>query len=141
MSNIHQTAILALDLGEKRVGLALSHGVVAAPLGFADFSKKDEFYEKLNSIIKVQNISEVIVGLPLGRNGDETKQSAWVRRQAAEIVSNIGRPIRFVEESFTSKEATEVFGRAKQKGETDAQSAVLILERFLTESEHGNQTL
>jgi putative Holliday junction resolvase len=138
MSNIHQKTTLALDLGGKRVGLALSHGIVAASLGWLDYEQKESFFEKLKKNILEQNVDTVVVGLPLARNGQDTKQSLWVRQQTGEIAREISTPIKFVEESFSSQEASEFLGATKQKGEIDAYSAVAILERYLREGESGN---
>lgn len=133
MSNIHQKAVLALDLGEKRVGVAISHGVAVAPLGWLDYQKRDAFFAELEDIIAGQSISLVIIGLPLGRNGQDTKQSQWARLQAEEIGKRTGLEIKFVEESYSSHEASEFLGRTKNKGEIDAYSAVAIMDRYLNE--------
>ena len=133
MSNIPQKVILALDLGEKRTGLAVSHGIVAAPAGFLDIGKKTEFFDELNSLISAQGVNLLVVGLPLDREGRETKQSLWVRKQVEQIEEEISLPVEFVEESFTSHDARDILGKAKQKGEIDAYSAVSILERYLSE--------
>lgn len=141
MSNIHQTAILALDLGEKRVGVAVSHGVVASPLGFLDFDKKTSFFLSLKKIVEEQKIELIVLGLPLNKMGEDTKQSLWVRTWAKEIATETHLPIVFTEESYSSHEAREMLGVAKSKGEIDAYSAVSILERYLKEGEYESQTI
>lgn len=135
MSNIPQKVILALDLGEKRTGLALSHGFVAAPLGWLDYSKGDEFFEKIEKIVKEQDVSLLVIGLPLTRDGGETNQSKWVREQAKKIEKKLSMQIIFVEESYSSTEAMETLNSNRKiaKGDIDAYSAVSILQRYLNE--------
>lgn len=137
MSNIHQKPILAIDLGEKRVGLAISHGVVAGPMGFLDYEDQESFYRSLKKIIEEQSVGLLIIGIPLDRNGQDTKQSFWVRAESEKIARRTGLPIKFVEESYTSVEAVENLNKVKEKGEIDVASAVQILERYLNEQD-GN---
>jgi len=140
MSNIPQKTILGIDLGQKRAGLAISHGFVAESLGFFDFSKKDEFFQKLKEIIDEQKVQLCVIGLPLSRKGEETSQSKWTREKAEEIGDQIKIPIVFQEESFTSAEAVEQLKKIKQKGEIDARSASLIVQRYIDE-QGANQRL
>lgn len=133
MSNILQKTILGLDLGGKRVGLAISHGVIADSLGFLDFTNKDDFYHKILEIIAQQKVELCVVGLPLDREGRETSQSKWTRIQATQIGEKINIPIVFQEESYTSFEAKEELAKIKNKGDIDARSAVIILQRFIDE--------
>jgi len=137
MSNIHQKPILAIDLGKKRVGLAISHGVVAAPVGFFDYEKREEFFRSMHKIINEQLVGLIVIGLPLDSKGQDTQQSMWVRSQSQEIANKTNLPIKFVEESYTSVEAVENLNKIKEKGEIDAASAVQILERYLQEQD-GN---
>lgn len=137
MSNIHQKPILAIDLGKKRVGLAISHGVVAAPVGFFDYENREEFFRSMHKIINEQLVGLIVIGLPLDSKGQDTQQSMWVRSQSQEIANKTNLPIKFVEESYTSVEAVENLNKIKEKGEIDAASAVQILERYLQEQD-GN---
>jgi len=137
MSNIHQKPILAIDLGEKRVGLAISHGVVAGSMGFLDYEDKETFYRSLNKIIEEQMVGIMVIGVPLDSRGQDTKQSFWVKSESQEIAKRTGLPVKFVEESYTSIEAVENLSKVKEKGEIDAASAVQILERYLGEGD-GN---
>ncbi|OQA52593.1 MAG: putative Holliday junction resolvase [candidate division WS2 bacterium ADurb.Bin280] len=133
MSNILQKTLLGIDLGEKRTGLAISHGFATESLGYLDFSRKDEFFKKLKEIVDEQKVQLCVVGLPLAKNGEETMQSRWTREAAKEIADRAQIPIVFQEESFTSTQALEELGKIKKKGEIDARSASLILQRYIDE--------
>lgn len=125
--------ILALDFGTKRVGLAISHGVVAAALDAIIFDRndKEKFFNTLEQILGAQKVERIILGLPL-RDGEETSQSQITRAIGKEISEELNIPVEFVDESFSSIEAKE--GNAK---DIDSESARIILERYINET--GNK--
>jgi putative Holliday junction resolvase len=119
--------ILALDFGTRRVGLAISHGVVAAPLQSItyDRSNRQAFFDELKEIVLDQKAEKIIVGLSL-RDGEPTKQSEISRQIGEEISEKLDISVDFVDESFTSVEAKE-----NDAKDIDSESAKIILERFL----------
>jgi len=123
--------ILALDLGKKRVGLAISHGVVAQ--GYAtlklDENNPDKFLNALEEVVLQQGVDKVIIGLPLGRDGKDTKQSLWTKSIAQKIKEILGVKITFVEESYSTSQARG------EEGDIDQQSARIILEQYLNENQ------
>ncbi|MCX6809549.1 MAG: Holliday junction resolvase RuvX [Candidatus Berkelbacteria bacterium] len=134
--NIKKSEVtLALDLGKRRVGVALSHGIIAEAQKtiLLNESKPEEFFPKLKKITEEQKVKKIIVGLPLGKNLQETKQSVWTRDFASKIERELRLPIEFVEESFSSTSALEDLKKGKRfkKEEIDAQSAKIILEQYL----------
>ena len=127
--------VLSLDLGTKRVGVAVSHGILAERMPALDFSQKHfaDFLAKLKKIIDEQKIDLIVIGLPLGRNSKETEQGKWTSEQAKRIEEALPTKIEFVEESYSTLEALERLDRKKikEKGEIDSESAKVILEQFL----------
>lgn len=125
--------ILALDLGSKKTGVAVSHGILAEALTTLYLNKSGEegFIEKLKQIIEEQKVEQLVVGLPLSRNGKPTAQSTLIERQAKQISLTLGLPIEFCEETLTSWEAEGQAG--KDKASIDAQAAKIILEQYLNE--------
>lgn len=122
--------ILGLDLGCKKTGVALSHGVVAegvATLKF-DENKIDEFIADLQNIIDEQRVELIVVGLPLGKDQKRTDQSIWTKEQAEIIADRTGKKVVFTEESYSSTQAEG------EKGDIDQQSARIILEQYLNET-------
>jgi putative Holliday junction resolvase len=127
---------LGLDFGTKRVGVAISHGMVAQLHGTLPYCEQnpDELSSRLKIIIKEQKVQMIVVGLPLGRDGKETEQGRWIRRQAEILKNKLNLPVEFVEESFSTHEAKSQLGKKKKLKElVDSEAARIILEQYLNE--------
>ena len=124
MENI---GLLGIDLGQKRVGVALSHGFMAEGLTTLDYSDKNLFYKKIKEIIIEQKIGKIIVGLPV-HNGQETKQTVWTRQEVESLRDETGLPIELVDEAYSSVEAD------KFNADRDSESARIILEQYLEQT-------
>ena len=122
--------ILALDLGRKRTGVALSSGVIAEGYATLVFDEKkiDDFIGVLKEIIAEQTVGKIVVGLPLGKDGKETEQSKWTRVQADKIKDALEIDVVFTEESYSSAQARG------EEGDIDQSSARIILEQYLNET-------
>ena len=123
--------LLSLDLGKRRVGVAISHGILAEGLLTLDFDekKKEEFFSRLQKTINEQKVEKIIVGLPLGKDGNETEQTVWTSKIGKEIEARFMLPFEFVEESFSTVSARERTGKKKEK--VDHIAAQTILEQYL----------
>ena len=124
--------ILALDLGTKKTGIAISHGEMAETLKtyFFDRTGIDGLIERLERIVKEQGVTQLVVGLPVGYNDEETKQSQLVRAQAEKIAQALNVKLDFSPEILTSWEAAE---SGASKAEVDAVAAKIILEQYINE--------
>lgn len=121
--------VLALDLGEKRVGAALSRsGIIAEPYETLDFN--DDFFGKLKKICRTENIIKIIVGLPKSLRGEINAQEKKTRRLAQKIRRETKIKVLLFDESFSTKIAKERFGGERK----DEESAVVILENYLEEN-------
>lgn len=119
--------ILAVDYGEKKVGLAISEGLLAEPRGILN---RSSIIHNLSSLCKKEKIKKIIVGVSRGKMAEKTRRFG---RQLKEIT---GLPVEFLEEDLTSKEARRKMieaGKAKRRRKIDehAVAAALILERYL----------
>ena len=127
--------ILALDVGEKRIGVARadSDTRIAVPVGFIDVDGSE--WEKLVKLTTTHNTMFFVVGLPRSNEGNETAQTVYVRNFAKTLTEKIpGAKVRFQDESLTSVEAEErlkVRGKLMQKGDIDAEAAAIILQDFM----------
>lgn len=124
--------ILALDLGSKKTGIAISHGEMAEALKTYYFDKtgEDGLVSDLRKIVAEQKVEKLVIGLPLSLNGEQTDQSRKIKKQAEGIAEKLGLPFDFTQEALTSWEASE--SETNQKG-IDAQAAKIILEQYLNE--------
>lgn len=130
--------IMALDLGEKRIGIAISDEtrMVAKAYGVIRRKSRREDRERYLRIIDEQQITLLVVGLPVTLGGKESQKTEWVRDYAAELQSHIGIPIMLWDEALTTKEAEASLRARGQRGEklrqrVDAVAAAFILQSFL----------
>ena len=131
--------ILGLDVGEKRIGVARidSDTRIAIPIGYilADGSE----WQQIAKLSAVHNTMFFVLGLPRSNEGNETKQSQYVRNFAKTLAEKLpGIKIRFQDESLTSvvaEERLKARGKPYEKGEIDAEAATIILEDFIEKFE------
>jgi putative Holliday junction resolvase len=120
--------ILGIDFGQKRIGLAwMQVGLdVILPYGVVQ-KKPDEIVPKeLVDLIKEERINKVVIGLPLGMEGEENMNTKRVRGFGGELQKQIDLPVEFMDERFTTHEASRMGGTAS----LDEKSAMLILEMY-----------
>ena len=118
--------ILAIDFGTKNLGLAwVGSGVdVVLPYGCVDAKN---WRVELPQLVLEERIGTVLVGIPYGPDGEETKNSERVRSFIKELGSLIKVPIETIDESFTTREAQSMEGDAS----LDEKSAMLILTEYI----------
>ncbi len=132
--------ILALDVGTKRVGVAWSDplGLTAQPGPTLERRPSAHFYARLTALIAEQGITTVVVGLPIGQDGQLSGPS---HEAVQALLLECGKRFPDVEwttcdERYTSIEAAEILLAAprkhrREKGLRDRIAAQLILERYL----------
>ena len=128
--------ILALDLGEKRIGVAISDEDIVTSLDTIVYHQREEAIRKISEISRSQEIELIVIGLPVGNieSEDVVHSFAHELNKLAEI------PIKFEDESLTSKEAERMLKdqkisprTEKYKQEVDRLSAKMILEQYLNQ--------
>lgn len=130
--------ILALDLGEKRVGYAVSDETRTLAFPRATLAKNPlgQFFTKLREIIQKEGISQILIGLPLDSENGEGKSASRIRVFGEKIGSTLMRPIVYIDEFGSTDEALSKIPFRKyrrQKGFSDAIAAQIILQRYLDE--------
>lgn len=133
--------ILAIDYGERRVGLALSDptGMIASPLPTLKRRKgKRPPVAPVARLVEEHDVTEIVVGLPLTLDGEESDWTREVRAFGDAVGERTGLPVAFQDERLTSvraERAVRSIGLGKQKREEkeriDAAAAVLILQAYL----------
>jgi putative holliday junction resolvase len=131
--------LLAVDYGERRVGLAISDptGTIASPAGH--IVRRPGKRPPIAEIIRRAEELEArgfVVGLPLDEAGDDTPRVVEVRRIAAELERRTGLPVELIDERFTTAAALravrELGGSTKgRKGDVDALAATVLLQHAL----------
>lgn len=127
---------LALDVGERRVGVATAHAVARIVRPLATVLHDEQVFTAIADIVRTELIGTLVVGLPRNLNGEDTPQTILVREFAAQLSDVIGVPVQFQDEALTSVKAEqELKARGKQyeRGDIDALAAAYILEDYLAE--------
>lgn len=130
--------LLALDIGDRRIGVAISDEsqLLARPLTTIKRASRREDFEKIGRLIVEHNVVRVIAGLPRTLRGEEGSQARRVRRYVEALAAAMDVPVEFQDERYTSIEAEEKLRlgsqrRARAKGEIDAAAAAIILQDYL----------
>ncbi len=136
---------MALDLGEKRIGVALSDPTrtIASPHSVIHRKSRAEDAARYAQIIAERGITLLVIGLPITLGGEEGQRAAWVRDYAATLAEQLSVPIDFWDESLTTKDAEASLraqGRRgkKLKAQLDAVAAALILQSWLDAQREGS---
>lgn len=120
--------ILALDFGTKNIGLALTDTTLDVIFPFGVIQNDQNVFPKdLIDVCKNERIEKVVIGLPLGLDGEETVNSKRVRDFADEFQKYISLSFEFFDERFSSHEADRMLGGASR----DEKAAMIILETYL----------
>ena len=130
---------MAVDYGEKRVGLAISDelGMIASPAGF--IVRRAGKRAPIAEIVRRAESLEArgfVVGLPLDGEGNETEWTAEVRRVGAELEKRTSLPVRYVDERYTTSASLrairEMEGSTRgRKGDVDSMAASILLQHAL----------
>ena len=117
-------SLISLDLGDKRVGVAVSRsGIICEPLVTLNFDQ--DFYLNLKKICHEEEAEKIIIGLPKRFLGQESGPEKKIRSIAKKI-QGLGFEIEFMDESYTTKMAEE-----RGSKDIDQEAAVIILEDYL----------
>lgn len=130
--------VMAIDLGEKQIGIALSDPtrmLARGHLVFARQSRKEDF-ARYQAIIAEKKVTLVVVGLPTHLDGSESRQSAWVRDYSAEFSAQLAIPLIFQGEHYTTNLARATMiarrqSRRSRQTQKDAVAAAHILQQYL----------
>jgi putative Holliday junction resolvase len=130
--------ILALDLGKKRIGLALSDelGITAQGLDTLEREGRRDDIETLRKLTVEKNVRLLLIGDPLHMSGEQSRQGAYTREFAKELEYKTGIPVEFRDERWTSREAERTLrgsgiAHGERKPAIDRLSAVILLQSYL----------
>lgn len=132
--------ILAIDYGEKRVGVAIAHVVARLPRPLTTLANTETLLNDISELIRQEHVGLVVVGLPRSMDGGYSAQTHAAENFAGHLASVIPVPIELADETLTSVDAeNSLAGQPHAKGDIDARAASLILERYLAEHSPATQ--
>jgi putative Holliday junction resolvase len=134
--------VLAIDWGERRIGLAISdpRGIIASPAGFLTRrAGKRPPLAKLIERAKQLEATAFVLGLPLDERGEDTARATEVRAVARELERRTGLSVELVDERYTTAAARRAVrglgGQPRERpGDVDALAATVLLQHVLARS-------
>ena len=136
----NSTRILALDYGEKRVGLAISDlmQIIAKPFKTLNNISNNNIFDQLKIIIEEKYVEKIVVGLPTTLNNKESKQTKIVNQFIKQLEIAVSTPVVSYDERLTSIEAkrslvSQGIKTGHNKGAVDMTAAAIFLQNYLDE--------
>lgn len=131
--------LLALDVGLARIGVATCDplGITVRPLTVIQRTSRRADFDRIAELIRQEEATAVLCGLPLNIDGSEGEQAAttrkWATRLAHALRAIFGTPlpILFWDERFTTFEAGQILAQTGQSMGEDAMAAAVILRSYL----------
>jgi len=132
---------MALDIGDRRIGAAVSDptGLIARPL--AIITRKDDLadLQAIAELVHNQRVERIIVGLPLSLDGRHGPQANKVQQIAAKLTASMDIPLELRDERFSTTTAHEYrlesgVGKKKRRAPDDDAAAAVILQSYLDEA-------
>jgi putative Holliday junction resolvase len=135
---------MALDVGERRVGVAVSDelGAIATPLSTVQRGPRD--LAELDRLVREWDVSQLVVGLPTGLSGREGPQAALVRAFTTKLEQELDPAVSVIywDERLTTAIAERSMieagtSRARRKERIDAVAAAVLLQSYLDAARGG----
>lgn len=133
--------ILGLDLGEKRIGVAVSDGlnIIAQSIGIIERKGIKNDLKNIEGLIKEHNAGVLVVGLPLNMDGTKGKSANLAIDFVNELKKEVRIKVELVDERLTTAQGERIFleadiSREKRKKNIDKIAAQLILQNYLDRS-------
>jgi len=130
--------ILALDYGERRVGVAVSDptGVFAQPLEIIESKSREGHLKRIRELVQDYEVTRIVVGLPLHMDGRAGPEVEAVRHFGAMVAHRTDRPVDYLDERWTTVEAERALRTAgvrgsRKRAHLDSMAATLLLRTYL----------
>jgi len=134
-----QQRILGIDFGTTRIGLSLSDPLQILAQPYDTLKNDSHLIPRLAEIIKRQEVSLIVVGMPLNLKGEKGKKALEVDLFVGRLKENLGASVIVWDERFTTAMAHQTLRRMgtrkrereTNKGRVDAMAASLLLQSYL----------
>jgi putative Holliday junction resolvase len=143
-------AILAIDYGRRRIGLALSDecGLTARPLGILSRTNRRHDVVRLRELCRTHAVGSIVVGWPVHLDGTPGTMAAEAARFAERLRKQLGLPVDLLDERLSSWEAEQVVSTTKPREGTslrkrktlDDLAAAVILRDYLSRAVRGTRS-
>jgi putative holliday junction resolvase len=138
------TRSLGLDIGDSRIGVALSDplGIMASPLTIISRQDSETDMQALIDIVRKNNVGRIIIGLPLSMDGTVGIQAEKVREFTTELCRYTDLPIEFKDERLSTvlaKRIVQAVRKTNRGTRYDSAAAALILQSYLDDVSWQNE--
>ncbi len=130
--------ILALDVGERRIGIAVSDPlkIIASPLTIIDRKITPDYTKEIKQLVLKNNIEKLVIGIPKTLKNTESIQTKIVIEFIQELQKNVDIPIETVDERLSSVSAQKSLVEqgiktGHNKGKIDETAAAIFLQEYL----------
>ncbi len=126
--------IVALDVGQKRIGVAMSDPLGITAQGLDTILREDD--DALPRLIKEHGVTEIVVGLPLNMDGTEGERAKDARLYGDRLKEKVSLPVTMWDERLSTLQGEREMirgdlSRRKRKGLSDRVAAQMILQNYL----------
>jgi putative Holliday junction resolvase len=128
-------AILGIDHGLKRIGIAISDETKTLAREL-DIVAPGKFFPALEKLLQEHTVEKVVIGLPLAMSGSDSAQTLLVREFAETLRAKTGLPVDFSDERLSSAMASSLPGGSH---EIDSLAAQIILQNYLDKNKNAEQ--
>ena len=138
-----QGRILGIDAGERRIGLAISDPDRNFALPLNTIPANGDEINAIQRLSAAEDVSELVIGLPLSLSGEESAQTGRVREFASQVEARLQMPVHLWDERLSTREAQSLSeepsrGRGRRRSgrkappvDTDSLAASIILQAYL----------
>lgn len=126
-------SLVCLDVGEKRIGVAVADSSVKIAVPFMTIEVDGSELEAIAKVVTQEDADTIVVGYPRNQQGEVTAQTNYVEKFAQQL-QDMGAKIVFQDESLTSVIAEQrliAYKKPYTKGDIDSQAATIILQDYL----------
>ena len=121
---------MGIDFGERKVGLALSEGILAEPYGVLTVSSLQDAVEKVGKVAEKEGIDGAVVGVSEGLSKSRAKEFGKKLRQSLQV------KVKFWDETLSTKDSQRLLiqagaGLRKRRSKDDAFAAAVMLQLYL----------
>ena len=121
-------SIMAIDVGLKRIGVALAVGQTVMPQTPVLRKNRNQAARDVSAVLREYGAKKLVVGVPLGGSSEDE-----MRRRIAHFVSllEFDGEVVYQDEAMSSFEASEIYSESRRDGRLDSVAAMIILKRYL----------
>jgi putative pre-16S rRNA nuclease len=140
--------VMALDVGTKRIGVAVSDeiGMLAQGRGYISRSSNKKAVEEVRMTAEKEQVRGIVVGFPVNMDGTIGERARDARKFAEQVAGATGVSVTLWDERLSTKEAERVMisadvSRKKRKEVIDKVAAQIILQGYLDSEEIGGENV